>query len=113
MYRLQGRWFRLSVETFDAIHYAGMAAYKLAILLLNPAQLLELHLSDGRPGLTGDAAWVPQDQDQLSSLRLRGKLGTAANAMRPDRPSPTPWLARASAGAAPDPATDRPAIPRS
>ncbi|EGV16272.1 DUF6868 family protein [Thiocapsa marina] len=46
MYRLHRRWFRLSVDTFDAIHYAGMAAYKLAILLLNLAPLLALHLSD-------------------------------------------------------------------
>jgi len=46
MYRLQSRWFRLSVETFDAIHYAGMAAYKLAILLLNLAPLLALYLSN-------------------------------------------------------------------
>ena len=28
------RWFRLSVETFDAIHYAGMAAWKIGALLL-------------------------------------------------------------------------------
>ncbi|MGA0032214.1 MAG: DUF6868 family protein [Burkholderiales bacterium] len=27
MYRFHGRWFRLSVEQFDAIHYAGMAVY--------------------------------------------------------------------------------------
>ena len=46
MYRLHRRWFRLSVETFDAIHYAGMAAYKLAILLLNLAPLLALYLSN-------------------------------------------------------------------
>nr|WP_242471008.1 hypothetical protein [Thiocystis violacea] len=44
MYRLQGRWFRLSVETFDTIHYAGMAAYKLGILLLNLAPWVALHL---------------------------------------------------------------------
>ena len=46
MYRLHSRWFRLSVETFDAIHYAGMAAYKLAILLLNLVPLLALYLSN-------------------------------------------------------------------
>ncbi|HET6554945.1 MAG TPA: hypothetical protein VFG49_15570 [Dyella sp.] len=28
MYALHRRWFRLSEETFDAIHYAGMAWYK-------------------------------------------------------------------------------------
>ncbi|WP_407656543.1 DUF6868 family protein [Methyloglobulus morosus] len=35
MYRLNCRWFKLSVETFDALHYAGMAVYKIGILLLN------------------------------------------------------------------------------
>jgi hypothetical protein len=35
MYRLHSRWFRISEERFDAIHYAGMAAYKIGILLLN------------------------------------------------------------------------------
>jgi hypothetical protein len=33
MYRLHGRWFRLSAEQFDALHYAGMAIYKLGIFL--------------------------------------------------------------------------------
>jgi len=27
MYRLHGRWFQISVETFDAIHYTGMALF--------------------------------------------------------------------------------------
>lgn len=31
--RLHGRWFNLSEATFDAIHYGGMAAYKVGILL--------------------------------------------------------------------------------
>jgi hypothetical protein len=33
--RLHGRWFRLSSEQFDAVHYAGMAIYKIGILLFN------------------------------------------------------------------------------
>jgi hypothetical protein len=33
--RLHGRWFRMPAEQFDAIHYAGMAIYKIGILLLN------------------------------------------------------------------------------
>jgi hypothetical protein len=45
MYRLHTRWFSLSVETFDAIHYAAMAAYKLGILMLNLVPLLALYLS--------------------------------------------------------------------
>ena len=35
MRRLHGRWFRLSDERFDAIHYAGMTIYKIGILLFN------------------------------------------------------------------------------
>jgi len=35
MYRLHSRWFRLSVEQFDAIHYAAMAIYKIGIILFN------------------------------------------------------------------------------
>lgn len=34
LYRLHTRWFRLSLERFDAIHYAGMAVYKIGVLLL-------------------------------------------------------------------------------
>ncbi|MBE0596828.1 MAG: hypothetical protein IH614_06150 [Desulfuromonadales bacterium] len=35
VHRLHGRWFRLSGEQFDAIHYGAMALYKLGILLFN------------------------------------------------------------------------------
>lgn len=35
MLRLHGRWFRLSGEQFDALHYAGMAIYKIGIILFN------------------------------------------------------------------------------
>jgi len=35
MYRLHSRWFHLSREQFDALHYAGMAIFKVGILLLN------------------------------------------------------------------------------
>ena len=34
VHRLHSRWFRLPVETFDAINYLGMAMYKIAALLL-------------------------------------------------------------------------------
>jgi hypothetical protein len=44
MHRLHGRWFRLSVEQFDAIHYAAMAIYKLAIILLNLVPYVALRL---------------------------------------------------------------------
>ena len=40
IYRLHTRWFQLSRESFDALHYGGMAAYKVGILLLNLAPLV-------------------------------------------------------------------------
>jgi hypothetical protein len=44
MFRMQSRWFKLSVETFDAIHYAGLTFYKIGIILLNLVPLLALYL---------------------------------------------------------------------
>jgi hypothetical protein len=44
MFRLHSRWFKLSVETFDAIHYAGLTVYKIGIILLNLVPLLALYL---------------------------------------------------------------------
>ena len=43
VYKLHGRWFKVPVDTFDAIHYAGMAAYKIGILLFFLAPLLALY----------------------------------------------------------------------
>ena len=40
---LHGRWFRLTDTTFDAIHYGGMAVYKIGILLFNLVPLLALY----------------------------------------------------------------------
>ena len=42
LYRLHTRWFRLSTEAFDAINYAGIAAYKIGNMLffLVPALVL-------------------------------------------------------------------------
>ena len=45
MYRMHSRWVKLSVETIDAVHYAGMAIYKIGILLLNDVPLTALWLS--------------------------------------------------------------------
>jgi hypothetical protein len=42
MYRWHSRWFKFSVETFDALHYGGMTAFKIGIVLLNVAPLLSL-----------------------------------------------------------------------
>ncbi len=35
MFRLHSRWFHISEEHFDSIHYTGMAIYKMGILLFN------------------------------------------------------------------------------
>lgn len=35
LFRLHNRWFRLNLETFDSIHYIGIAFYKIAILIVN------------------------------------------------------------------------------
>lgn len=47
MQKIHGRWFRLSDSTFDAVHYGGMAAYKLAILFFNLVPLLALWIARG------------------------------------------------------------------
>jgi len=35
MYQFHGKWFKLSVASFDTIHYAGMVFFKLSIFLFN------------------------------------------------------------------------------
>jgi hypothetical protein len=44
MYGLHGQWFHLSVEQFDALHYAGMALYKIGILLFNLVPYIALRI---------------------------------------------------------------------
>ena len=44
VYRIHGRWFKLSVERFDAIHYAGMAFFKVGIILFNIVPYLALRI---------------------------------------------------------------------
>jgi hypothetical protein len=45
MYGMHGRWFKLSAETFDALHYAGLSVYKICIILLNLVPLIALYLA--------------------------------------------------------------------
>ncbi len=45
MYRLHTRWFKLSVETFGALHYAGLSIYKIGVILFNLVPLIALYLS--------------------------------------------------------------------
>jgi len=44
IYRFHGRWFQLSLEEFDMLHYAGMSVYKIGIILLNLAPYIALHI---------------------------------------------------------------------
>ena len=43
---MHSRWFKLSVETFDAIHYAGLAVYEIGILLVNLVPLVAVCLAN-------------------------------------------------------------------
>jgi Family of unknown function (DUF6868) len=42
--RIHGRWFRLSREQFDALHYVGMSIFKIGIILLNLVPLVVLSI---------------------------------------------------------------------
>jgi hypothetical protein len=42
IYRYHGRWFKLTTETFDAIHYSGMAGFKILIFFFNLVPYLVL-----------------------------------------------------------------------
>jgi hypothetical protein len=44
IYRMHSRWFKLSEEKFDAIHYAGMAFYKICIFIFNIVPWLALNI---------------------------------------------------------------------
>ena len=44
LHRLHARWFRISVEQFDLVHYTGMAIYKIGVLLLNLVPYLALRM---------------------------------------------------------------------
>ena len=45
LYRLWGKWFHLTAEQFDTLNFAGMALYKLGILLFNVAPLAALYIA--------------------------------------------------------------------
>ncbi len=44
MYRFHGRWFKLSVEKFDAINYALIGFFKIGIILFNIVPYLALRI---------------------------------------------------------------------
>jgi hypothetical protein len=45
IFRVHGKWFHLTHEQFDALHYAGISIYKIGILLLNLTPLLALWIA--------------------------------------------------------------------
>ena len=47
LFRLHGRWFKIPVSSFDAVHYSGMAIYKIGILLFFLVPLLALCVTAG------------------------------------------------------------------
>lgn len=44
LFKLHSQWVRFSEERFDAIHYGGMAAYKIGILLFNLTPYIALRI---------------------------------------------------------------------
>ena len=44
LFRLHSKWFKLSKEHFDTIHYAGIAFYKLCTYLLNLVPYLAIKI---------------------------------------------------------------------
>ena len=44
MHQFHGRWFRLPVEQFDAIHYAGMGIFKVGIIVFNLVPYVALRI---------------------------------------------------------------------
>jgi hypothetical protein len=44
MLHWHSRWFRLSRDQFDALHYAGMSAYKIGILLFGLVPFIVLSI---------------------------------------------------------------------
>ena len=42
IHRIHGKWFRLSSDQFDALHYAGMTIFKVGIILFNLVPLVVL-----------------------------------------------------------------------
>jgi hypothetical protein len=49
IHRIHGRWFHMSHEQLDTLHYAGMSVFKIGILLFNlvPFVVLYLFSADG------------------------------------------------------------------
>jgi hypothetical protein len=44
VYKMHSKWFNIPVEKFDAIHYSGMAIFKIAIFLFNLVPYIALSI---------------------------------------------------------------------
>ncbi len=47
VHRFHGKWFQLSRERFDAIHYSCMALFKMGIFIFNIAPYIALRIIQG------------------------------------------------------------------
>ena len=45
VYKFHGRWFKLSAERFDEIHYSSMALFKILIFIFNLAPYFALRIA--------------------------------------------------------------------
>ena len=45
MFRIHTRWFELSSEKFDAIHYAGIGLFEMTIVIFNVVPYLALRIA--------------------------------------------------------------------
>ena len=45
MYKFHGKWFNLSREKFDTIHYAGMMFFKVCIFIFNIVPYIALGIA--------------------------------------------------------------------
>ncbi len=48
IYQVHSRWFQIPRQTFDAIHYAGMAVTKIAIILFFLLPWIAIKLTSGK-----------------------------------------------------------------
>ena len=44
IYRVHTKWFKISRETFDAIHYAGIAFFKILVFVFNVVPYIVLKI---------------------------------------------------------------------
>ncbi len=45
VYQIHSRWFAITKENFDAIHYAGMAFFKIGIFMFNLVPYFALRIA--------------------------------------------------------------------